>query len=62
MSAGVAGVVSPLVGVIGGDARAMCLVMIASAAAALLILATATPAFRRGGWQQLEGFTSQMSV
>jgi len=35
----------------------MCLVMIASAAAALLILATATPAFRRGGWRQLEGFS-----
>jgi DHA1 family bicyclomycin/chloramphenicol resistance-like MFS transporter len=52
--AGVAGVISPLVGVLGGDARAMCLVMIASAAAAMLILATATPAYRRGGWQQLD--------
>jgi MFS transporter, DHA1 family, multidrug resistance protein len=58
MQAGVAGVVSPLVGVLGGDARAMCLVMIASATAALLILATATPAYRRGGWLQLEGFTT----
>lgn len=57
MQAGVAGVVSPLVGVLGGDARAMCLVMIASATAALLILATATPAYRRGGWRQLEGFS-----
>jgi len=56
MQAGVAGVVSPLVGVLGGDARAMCLVMIASASAALLILASATPAYRRGGWRQLEGF------
>jgi len=58
MQAGVAGVVSPLVGILGGDARAMCLVMIASASAALLILATATPAYRRGGWLQLEGFTT----
>jgi DHA1 family bicyclomycin/chloramphenicol resistance-like MFS transporter len=58
MQAGVAGVVSPLVGVLGGDARAMCLVMIASATAALLILATATPAYRRGGWRQLEGFST----
>jgi hypothetical protein len=58
MQAGVAGVVSPLVGVLGSDARAMCLVMIASATAALLILATATPAYRRGGWLQLEGFTT----
>ncbi|HEX7537402.1 MAG TPA: multidrug effflux MFS transporter [Dermatophilaceae bacterium] len=55
LQAGVAGVVSPLVGILGGDARAMCLVMIGSAAAALLILATATPAYRRGGWRQLEG-------
>ena len=37
-----------LVGVLGGDARAMCLVMIASATAALLILATATPVYRVG--------------
>ena len=58
MQAGVAGVVSPLVGVLGGDARAMCLVMIASATAALLILATATPAYRHGGWRQLEGFST----
>lgn len=58
MQAGVAGIVSPLVGVLGGDARAMCLVMIASATAALLILATATPAYHRGGWRQLEGFST----
>jgi len=58
MQAGVAGAVSPLVGVLGGDARAMCLVMIASATAALLILATATPAYRRGGWLQLEDLTT----
>ncbi|MGI8700353.1 MAG: hypothetical protein ACR2JU_03955, partial [Nocardioidaceae bacterium] len=48
MQAGLAGVISPLVGVLGGDARAMCLVMIASATAALLILATATPVYRVG--------------
>ena len=58
MQAGVAGVVSPLVGVLGGDARAMCLVMIASATGALLILATATPAYRRGGWRQLDSFST----
>jgi DHA1 family bicyclomycin/chloramphenicol resistance-like MFS transporter len=58
MQAGVAGVVSPLVGVLGGNARAMCLVMITSASAALLILATATPAYRRGGWRQLEGLSA----
>ena len=53
MQAGLAGVISPLVGVLGGDALAMCLVMIASATAALLILAIATPAYRRGGSRQL---------
>jgi DHA1 family bicyclomycin/chloramphenicol resistance-like MFS transporter len=53
MQAGVAGVVSPLVGVFGGDARAMCLVMIASTTTALLVLATATPAYRRGMWRRL---------
>ena len=42
-----------LVGLLGGDARAMCLVMIASAAAALLILATATPAYRREASRQI---------
>jgi len=50
MQAGVAGVVSPLVGVLGGDARAMTLVMVGSAAVALIVLGTATPAYRRGGW------------
>ncbi|WP_165372721.1 multidrug effflux MFS transporter [Pengzhenrongella frigida] len=53
MQAGVAGVVSPLVGVLGGDARAMGLVMVGSTATALLVLALATPAYRRGGWLRL---------
>ena len=51
LQAGIAGVVSPLVGVLGGDARAMCLVMVASAALALVILAVGTPAYHRGGWR-----------
>lgn len=53
MQAGVAGAVSPLVGVLGGDARAMGLVMVGSTATALLVLALATPAYRRGGWLRL---------
>lgn len=52
MQAGVAGVVSPLVGLLGADARAMTVVMVASAVAALLVLALATPAYHRGGWLQ----------
>ncbi|WP_029252418.1 multidrug effflux MFS transporter [Paraoerskovia marina] len=48
--AGIAGVVSPLVGVLGGDAQAMATVMFAAVALSIVILAVATPAFRRGGW------------
>ena len=51
LQAGVAGVVSPLVGVFGGDLRAMCLVMVASATLALVIFAVGTPAYHRGGWR-----------
>jgi len=47
---GVAGLVSPLVGVLGGDAVAMSTVMLGAVVASLLVLALATPAFRRGGW------------
>ncbi|WP_240200852.1 multidrug effflux MFS transporter [Cellulosimicrobium cellulans] len=47
---GVAGLVSPLVGVLGGDAVAMAGVMLGAVVASLLVLALATPAFRRGGW------------
>lgn len=54
LQAGVAGVVSPLVGVLGEDAVAMSTVMAGAAAGALLVLALATPAYRRGGWTQSE--------
>nr|WP_130782362.1 multidrug effflux MFS transporter [Cellulomonas biazotea] len=47
--AGVSGVVSPLSGLLGGDAVAMAVVMAGSSVAALLVLALATPAYRRGG-------------
>jgi DHA1 family bicyclomycin/chloramphenicol resistance-like MFS transporter len=50
VQAGVAGLVSPLVGVLGGDAVAMAVVMLAAGIVAILVLALATPAFRRGGW------------
>jgi DHA1 family bicyclomycin/chloramphenicol resistance-like MFS transporter len=48
--AGVAGLVSPLVGVLGGDAVAMSTVMLGAVVASLLVLGLATPAFRKGGW------------
>lgn len=46
----VAGSVSSLGGFLGGDAVAMALVMLAAVVLAIGVLATATPAFRRGGW------------
>jgi DHA1 family bicyclomycin/chloramphenicol resistance-like MFS transporter len=52
LQAGVAGGVSPLVGVLGGDAVAMALVMAGSTALAFGVLALATPAYRSGGWHQ----------
>jgi DHA1 family bicyclomycin/chloramphenicol resistance-like MFS transporter len=53
VQSGVAGLVSPLVGVLGGDAVAMSAVMLGAWACALAVLALATPAYRRGGWTQL---------
>lgn len=50
--AGVAGLVSPLVGLLGGDAVAMSAVMFGAVVTAILVLAIATPAFRRGGWHR----------
>lgn len=48
--AGLAGLVSPLVGVLGGDGVAMTGVMLGAVVVALVVLAVATPAYRRGGW------------
>jgi len=50
LQAGVAGVVSPLVGVLGEDAAAMATVMLGSLLVATAVLTFATPAYRRGGW------------
>jgi len=50
VQSGVSGVVSPLVGVLGGDAVAMTSVMLGALVLAILVLALATPAYRRGGW------------
>ncbi|WP_307858987.1 multidrug effflux MFS transporter [Arthrobacter sunyaminii] len=55
LQVGVAGVVSPLVGVFGGGALAMSGVIIACCAVMFLVLAIATPAYRRGGPAALEG-------
>jgi MFS transporter, DHA1 family, multidrug resistance protein len=46
---GVTAAISPLSSLLGNDATAMAGVMVGSQVAALLVLALATPAFRRGG-------------
>lgn len=53
LQAGLAGGVSPLVGVLGGDAVAMTGVILGGLVAAVLVLALATPAYRRDGWVEL---------
>lgn len=53
VQSGVAGLVSPLVGVLGGDAVAMSWVMLAALACALAVLGFATPAYRKDGWVKL---------
>jgi MFS transporter, DHA1 family, multidrug resistance protein len=62
LQAGVAGAVSPLVGVLGGDAWAMGLVMAGCAAVAFVVLAVATPAYRRGGWHSPAGSAEARSA
>ena len=47
-SAMLAGLISPLVGILGGDRFAMAYVMFGAAVAALLVLLLGTPVFRRG--------------
>jgi DHA1 family bicyclomycin/chloramphenicol resistance-like MFS transporter len=53
VQSGVSGLVSPLVGVLGGDAVAMVTVMLGALMLAIAVLATATPAYRRDGWTAL---------
>ncbi|MDP9886822.1 multidrug effflux MFS transporter [Pseudarthrobacter enclensis] len=55
LQSGVAGLVSPLVGVLGGNSLSMVCVMIGSCALAVLVLALATPAYRKGGWPEHAG-------
>lgn len=54
LQAAIAGTVSSFVGLLGGDALAMTGVILASAVVAVLVLALATPAYRREGWVALE--------
>ncbi len=53
VQSGVAGIVSPLAGALGGGAVAMTSVMLGAWICAVAVLGLATPAYRRGGWVQL---------
>ena len=53
LQAGLAGGISPLVGVLGGSAVAMAGVILGGLVLAVLVLALATPAYRRDGWIEL---------
>jgi len=55
LQSGVAGLVSPLVGVLGGTSLSMAGVMTGSCALAVMVLALGTPAYRNGGWTEHEG-------
>jgi DHA1 family bicyclomycin/chloramphenicol resistance-like MFS transporter len=55
LQSGVAGLVSPFVGLLGGGPVAMVCVMLAAAALTLLVLAAGTPAYRSGGWRERDG-------
>lgn len=50
VQAGLAGAVSPLVGVLGSTAVAVASLILASLVLGTVLLAAATPAYRRGGW------------
>lgn len=51
LQSGVAGIVSPLVGVLGGDAASMAIVMLGTVVLTVVVLLLGTPVFRRDGWR-----------
>lgn len=54
LQSGVAGIVSPVVGLLGGDALSMAVVMLGTVLLTVVVLLVGTPVFRKGGWQALE--------
>ncbi len=55
LQAGLGGLISSLVGPLGGRSVAMAGVMFGALVAGLLVLALGTPAYRRGGWLDVGG-------
>ncbi|WP_309070537.1 multidrug effflux MFS transporter [Arthrobacter sp.] len=54
LQSGVAGIVSPVVGLLGGNATSMSVVMLGAVLLTVVVLLLGTPVFRKGGWQALE--------
>lgn len=54
LQSGVAGIVSPLVGLLGGDARSMAAVMLGTVIVTVVVLLIGTPLFRKDGWRALD--------
>ena len=61
LQSGVAGIVSPLVGLLGGDARSMAVVMLGTVALTVVVLLLGTPVFRKGGWRAFDVPEDQIS-
>ncbi len=55
LQSGVAGLVSPFVGFLGGGSVAMVCVMLVAVSLTLVVLAVGTPAYRTGGWRERDG-------
>ncbi|BBE21668.1 putative multidrug resistance transporter, Bcr/CflA family protein [Arthrobacter sp. MN05-02] len=55
LQSGVAGLVSPFVGFLGGGSVAMVCVMLAAVSLTLVVLAVGTPTYRTGGWRERDG-------
>ncbi|WRH26569.1 Bcr/CflA family efflux MFS transporter [Arthrobacter sp. JZ12] len=54
LQSGVAGIVSPLVGVLGGNSVSMSMVMLGAVVLTVVVLALGTPLFRKEGWRMFE--------
>jgi MFS transporter, DHA1 family, multidrug resistance protein len=62
LQSGVAGIVSPVVGLLGGNAVAMSVVMLGTVSLTVVVLLVGTPVFRKGGWQMLEASDEQAAA
>lgn len=54
LQSGVAGIVSPVVGLLGGNSVSMSIVMLGAVVLTVVVLLLGTPLFRKEGWRMLE--------